>query len=79
MVQWLRLHALTAGGHGLDPWLGKLHLRLKKKKRKENTANIPKVPLILRPSACLNEKLVVRRANDTFGRENSTLKMERLG
>ena len=77
MVQWLRLHAFTAGEIGLDPWLGKLHMPLKK--RKENTANIPKVPLILRPSPRLNEKLIVRRANDTFGRENSTLKMERLG
>ena len=78
MVQWLRLHAFTAGEIGLDPWLGKLHMPLKKK-RKENTANIPKVPLILHPSPRLNEILIVRRANDTFGRENSTLKMERLG
>jgi len=68
--------------HCRGTWVGSLVGEIAhaiKKKRKENTANIPKVPLILRPSACLNEKLVVRRANDTFGRENSTLKMERLG
>ena len=73
---WLRLHTFTAGGRGLDPWLGKLHMPLKKKRK--NTADIPKVPLTLHASPRLNEKVVVRRASDTFGRENSTLKMERL-
>ena len=66
--------------HYRGTWVGSLVGEIAHAIKKiENTANIPKIPLILHPSPRLNEKLEVRRANDTFGRENSILKMQRLG